>query len=210
MNMRAMNIALPDLARQKAPLNVKDSAMTGRMYRQIATLSAICGMAFLSACSVAPEYAVPQMTLPAQYKYALSEREIVGAWQDAQPADASVRGEWWSLFDDPALNLLQDAARQANPSLQSAWARLNKARRCSRKRKARVLPGSEQDSGFHESGHLPWPKMWRTTPQLRLEPNGAWKPAFHMKPTCSGDWRARQTLRGRICNAMRRSTHRSC
>ena len=72
MNMRAMNIALPDLARQKAPLNVKDSAMTGRMYRQIATLSAICGMAFLSACSVAPEYAVPQMTLPAQYKYALS------------------------------------------------------------------------------------------------------------------------------------------
>lgn len=62
MNMRAMNIALPDLARQKAPLNVKDSAMTGRMYRQIATLSAICGMAFLSACSVAPEYAVPQMT----------------------------------------------------------------------------------------------------------------------------------------------------
>ena len=155
MNMRAMNIALPDLARQKAPLNVKDSAMTGRMYRQIATLSAICGMAFLSACSVAPEYAVPQMTLPAQYKYALSEREIVGAWQDAQPADASVRGEWWSLFDDPALNLLQDAARQANPSLQSAWARLNKARALQQEAKSARSP--RIGTGFGLSRERPSP-----------------------------------------------------
>ena len=148
VNMRAMNIALPDLARQKAPLNVKDSAMTGRMYRQIATLSAICGMAFLSACSVAPEYAVPQMTLPAQYKYALSEREIVGAWQDAQPADASVRGEWWSLFDDHALNLLQDAARQANPSLQSALARLNKARAAAGSEKRAFSPDRNRIRAF--------------------------------------------------------------
>ncbi|MBR8657853.1 TolC family protein, partial [Achromobacter sp. Marseille-Q0513] len=125
------------------------------MYRRIATLSAICGMALLSACSVAPEYAVPRMTLPAHYKYALSEQEIVGDWQEAQPADASLRGEWWRLFDDPALNLLQDTARLANPSLQSALARLKQARALRQEAKGARFP--RLGTGFGLSRERPSP-----------------------------------------------------
>ena len=48
-------------------------------------------------------------------------------WQAADPSDTKLKGRWWELFHDPALNPLVDQALTANQSLKVASARLDQA-----------------------------------------------------------------------------------
>lgn len=49
-------------------------------------------------------------------------------WSAATPADAFVRGEWWSLYGDPALDRLERLALTANQDLRAAAARVEQSR----------------------------------------------------------------------------------
>ena len=82
-------------------------------------LPALAASAFLSACTVGPDYQQPDVSqqTPAQWK-----------WQTAQPRDAESRGEWWTVFHDSELNRLQKQALQNNQELRGAMARLDQAR----------------------------------------------------------------------------------
>jgi len=79
----------------------------------------------LSACSLAPTYQPPATEEVSRYKEA-------GDWAPAQPADAERRGPWWELFADPKLNDLEARLDAANPDLQAAVARFEKARAVAR------------------------------------------------------------------------------
>jgi NodT family efflux transporter outer membrane factor (OMF) lipoprotein len=85
---------------------------------------AIAGVAFaacLAACATAPAYRPPVLAAPAAYK------EVAG-WSAARPADQALRGDWWTLFGDPALEVLEGRVDVSNQSLQAAAARLAQAR----------------------------------------------------------------------------------
>lgn len=86
----------------------------------------------LAGCSVGPHYERPHVTTPAAYKEGPTTRPLshheTGRWQAAQPAEQTLRGEWWTLFGDPTLNALEQEAQQANQNLQAAAARLKQAR----------------------------------------------------------------------------------
>lgn len=75
--------------------------------------------AFLTACTVGPDYQKPDVSAqtPAQWK-----------WNTAEPRDAAPRGEWWTVFKDSELNRLEKSALQNNQDVRAAMARLDQAR----------------------------------------------------------------------------------
>ncbi|MGO4377146.1 efflux transporter outer membrane subunit [Pseudoduganella sp. RAF19] len=105
--------------------------------KQFAILLAAAG---LSACSLAPTYQTPQTPAVEQYKEA-------GDWQPAQPADATVRGAWWTVFGDQQLNALQQRAATSNLGLQAAAARYAQARAVADEGGAALFPVVGLDAG---------------------------------------------------------------
>jgi NodT family efflux transporter outer membrane factor (OMF) lipoprotein len=89
--------------------------------------------AALTACSLAPDYAPPAIETPASFK------ETQG-WVQAQPADETPRGLWWTMFGDPRLNALEDEVTQANQNLKVALAQYEEARNAAEAARADYYP----------------------------------------------------------------------
>src|SRR5690606_1122936 len=91
----------------------------------------------LGACALGPDYERPAMELGQAYKAAGSGtlgEQIVGAssnevrgWVPARPGDASLRGDWWTLFNDPALSQLMQTLQDDNLSIIQAEAQYRQA-----------------------------------------------------------------------------------
>jgi len=88
----------------------------------------------LGACSLAPAYAPPHVTAPAVFK------EAPAGWAEAAPADASARGRWWAMFNDPTLDDLEARMDKASPTLAAAVARLDAALAAARESRADLFP----------------------------------------------------------------------
>ncbi|SFJ87675.1 efflux transporter, outer membrane factor (OMF) lipoprotein, NodT family [Paraburkholderia megapolitana] len=87
------------------------------------SLAALIVAGVLGGCAVGPDYVRPTATTAATYK------ELEGSgWQPAQPADTTLRGAWWEIYGDPALNALEQQAGSANQNVQAAQARFRAAR----------------------------------------------------------------------------------
>ena len=89
-------------------------------------LFAIIVAALLAACSLAPKFERPEIDTPAQFKELTPDER--GTWKTARPAESDPRGEWWKVFNDPALEALETEAISANQSLRVAAARVSQAR----------------------------------------------------------------------------------
>ena len=96
------------------------------MTRRIALAA---GSLLLAGCMVGPKYSKP----PAPAAPAYSEQppksfiESPG-WKQAQPADTTLRADWWQLFGNAELNSLEAEVDPANQSLKAAEARFREAR----------------------------------------------------------------------------------
>jgi NodT family efflux transporter outer membrane factor (OMF) lipoprotein len=77
-------------------------------------------------CSVGPKYQRPAVLPPSAYKEA--PPESYKEWKPATPADATLRGNWWTLFGDPDLNALEERIDVSNQNLKAAQARFDQAR----------------------------------------------------------------------------------
>jgi outer membrane protein, multidrug efflux system len=85
----------------------------------------------LGGCSLAPDFALPEMPLPASFKEQPSGAQIKtpqGQWAEAALLEKSERGQWWKIFGDDRLNELQIEAAAANQSLIASAARVKQAR----------------------------------------------------------------------------------
>ena len=72
-------------------------------------------IAFLTACTVGPNYVKPTTEVPAAYK------EMNG-WKVAQPKEEVMRGAWWEIFNDPELNGLEEQVAISNQNVAVAEA----------------------------------------------------------------------------------------
>ncbi|HZF14026.1 MAG TPA: RND transporter, partial [Thermoanaerobaculia bacterium] len=63
-------------------------------------------VALTAACAVGPNYKRPSAEVPATFKEQPSPSEVAaaGPWKPVQPKDGVLRGKWWEIFGDPALN----------------------------------------------------------------------------------------------------------
>ena len=93
----------------------------GRIVKLVA-----CGVALLlSGCMVGPKYVkpvTPTFNAPDAYK------ETDPNWQPASPADATLRGDWWTMFNNPELNDLEAKVQIQNQNLKTFEARFREAR----------------------------------------------------------------------------------
>lgn len=147
-----------------------------------------CGIllasAAVSACSLAPTYEVPDANVPGQFKEAAltsgvqkSGDEWASRWKTAQPSDQIARGEWWTIFNEPILNDLEQQASQANQNLQAAAARVSESRALLQTTKADLFPTI--GAGFG-------PTREKVSPTSLFEPDGVDVPAQTV-------WRAQGT-----------------
>ena len=74
----------------------------------------IAALLLLSACTVGPDYKRPDVELPDAYGLPSSV--------------ASTSDQWWTLFDDPVLNRLEEEALANNRDLRAAAERIEQAR----------------------------------------------------------------------------------
>jgi multidrug efflux system outer membrane protein len=91
----------------------------------------------LSACSLSPDFIIPDANVPAAYK---EESPTQASWQPAASLAKEDRGAWWTLFADDQLNDLEKQAADANQSLKAAAARVTEARSTARASIPSFLP----------------------------------------------------------------------
>jgi NodT family efflux transporter outer membrane factor (OMF) lipoprotein len=78
-------------------------------------------MAATAGCAVGPDYHRPTTEVPPSW-------QPEAPWQQAAPLDDALKGDWWSLFQDPTLDGLVRRALDGNQNLHVAAARLEQAR----------------------------------------------------------------------------------
>jgi NodT family efflux transporter outer membrane factor (OMF) lipoprotein len=86
---------------------------------------------------VGPKYVppvVPMAKAPNAYK------ELDPNWKPATPADAELKGDWWTLFNEPVLNELEVKVASSNQSLKVAEARFREARAQIRINRSKLYP----------------------------------------------------------------------
>ena len=87
----------------------------------------------LTGCVVGPKYHQPTVQAPPAYKEA-------GDWKPAQPNDRNLGGSWWTIFQDPQLNALEDQVNISNQNLKAAEAQFRQARAALRYNRADYYP----------------------------------------------------------------------
>jgi len=74
----------------------------------------------LSACTVGPDYVKPKVDTPASYKEA-------EGWKKADPQDHVPRGTWWTIYNDPQLNGLEEQVNISNQNIKAAEAQFRES-----------------------------------------------------------------------------------
>jgi len=100
--------------------------MAGRVVTPIAAL-------LLTGCVVGPKYHPPAVQAPPAYKE-------TGDWKPAQPNDQNLGGSWWTIFQDPQLNALEEQVNVSNQNLKAAEAQFRQARAALRYYRADYYP----------------------------------------------------------------------
>jgi NodT family efflux transporter outer membrane factor (OMF) lipoprotein len=92
-------------------------------------------------CNVGPAYHKPDVTTPPAYKEITPDTSTeAGIWKQAQPSDASIRGKWWEVYNDPELNSLEDKVDISNQNVAAAFANFLAARAIVKEARSQYFP----------------------------------------------------------------------
>ncbi|MDQ2733386.1 MAG: efflux transporter outer membrane subunit [Pseudomonadota bacterium] len=83
-------------------------------------LLAVVAALLLAGCAVGPDYARPQVEVPAAYKEG-------NGWKVAEPRSVDGRSAWWESYGDETLNALVTSANAANQNIRQAEAQYRQA-----------------------------------------------------------------------------------
>src|ERR1700735_1893212 len=96
---------------------------------------------FLSGCVVGPNYHAPAADASAPaYKETPSDSKETGDWTVAQPSDAMLRGQWWEIFNDPELNVLEEQLDINNQNIKQFFENFMVARAIVREARSQYYP----------------------------------------------------------------------
>ena len=109
-----------------------------RIHRRMAA-AVLAAAVTLGGCSMAPKLTLPDVPAAAAYKE-------LAPWTPAQPADATPRGDWWTVFGDADLDALQMRLIQHSPDLAAALARYSQAKAYSDQLRSGLFPSLVLDA----------------------------------------------------------------
>ncbi|MDO5666906.1 MAG: efflux transporter outer membrane subunit [Alcaligenaceae bacterium] len=117
-----------------------------RVKRLILTVSA---SSVLAACAVGPDYQVPEAAVAAAFKGTPVNSQ---QWIEVKPAEAWIRGDWWTQFNDRDLNQLMLLLNQENQTVAQALARYQAAIAQTRGARADLFPSLGNTTSASRSG----------------------------------------------------------
>ena len=108
-----------------------------------------------AGCAVGPAYRQPSIGAPPAFKEQppanLDEAEAAG-WKQSQPGDAYAKGRWWELYNDAALNALEEQVNVSNQNVLQAEALYRQARAAVRVARAPLFPSATTAPAITTSG----------------------------------------------------------
>ncbi|HSY36575.1 MAG TPA: efflux transporter outer membrane subunit [Acidobacteriaceae bacterium] len=114
----------------------------------------------LSGCRVGPQYVRPTAPMAPEFKEAPPENfPSEDGWKRAQPSDAQLKGDWWTLFNDPQLDALEAQIDPANQTLKQSEANFRAARaavRFNRASEAPTIGAAPSIGAVRYSNHQPY------------------------------------------------------
>lgn len=105
-----------------------------------------------SGCLKVPPYQRPSAIVPPSFKEDPPE-----GWKEAQPSDGVLRGNWWEIFGDSALNALEEQVNINNQNVLQAEAQFREATAAVRVSRSALYPlvtASPSVSGSQASSRL--------------------------------------------------------
>jgi len=113
-----------------------DSIVWGRRFRLPTSTLLLAAVALLSTgCLKVPPYARPTAPAPPAFK-----EDPPQGWKEAQPGDGALRGKWWEMFGDPALNALEEQVSLSNQNVLQAEAQFREAQAAVRVARTALYP----------------------------------------------------------------------
>ncbi|MGI4861676.1 MAG: efflux transporter outer membrane subunit [Janthinobacterium lividum] len=138
-----------------------------------------------AACTVGPDYHRPTVAMPANFK----EAATLDGWRTLHPdAQAALKDKWWTLYNDPELNTLCEAALVANQNIATYAAAYRSARALVAYDRASLFPtvslGATATRSNYGSSSLSDSTTTTTTSsttsysskRVGLEPEATWEP----------------------------------
>jgi NodT family efflux transporter outer membrane factor (OMF) lipoprotein len=114
----------------------------------------------LGGCMVGPKYTRPTVPMTPSYKeQPPATWKESQAWKPGQPADQTLRGQWWQIFGDPQLNALENQVTVANQDLKVAEAHYHEAQALTRFNRSAEFPTistSPFATSLRDSSHIPY------------------------------------------------------
>jgi len=107
---------------------------------------------FLFGCSFTPEYSVPTSAISLNEDIPDSFYHEEDLWKNATPADDTIKGPWWELFNDAELNDLMLLCRKQNPNLKAAFYRVEQARERARMTGSELYPNAGASASYARTG----------------------------------------------------------
>ncbi|MGA3046716.1 MAG: efflux transporter outer membrane subunit [Terracidiphilus sp.] len=103
-------------------------------------LFTVVSFAMLAGCNVGPKYVPPAMTAPPAFKESPEQFKETEGWTVAQPQDATLRGKWWEIYNDPELNALEEQLNVDNQNIRVAFENFMEARALVRQARSQFFP----------------------------------------------------------------------
>src|SRR3984885_2994186 len=118
---------------------------------QIGWITGVFLCAGVTGCHVGPAYHPPAVQPPPAFKEAppaappadtaQSQNNADNVnWTPAQPADAKIRGDWWTIFNDPELNDLEGQLNIDNQNIKQFFENFMESRALVREARAQYFP----------------------------------------------------------------------
>ena len=102
----------------------------------------------LSACAVGPAYKTPAASVPQSF----GEAAHMTDWAPAIPGDGLEKGAWWTVYQDPALDELEQKVVLNNQNVAAAEAAYMQARDVVDEDRATLWPSLSATLGHNRSG----------------------------------------------------------
>jgi NodT family efflux transporter outer membrane factor (OMF) lipoprotein len=113
------------------------------MSRSFALIVLSGALMMVTGCMVGPNYKRPSAPAAPAFKESpppdFKEAEAQG-WKQAQPGDAYMKGRWWEVYQDPALNALEEQVAISNQNVQQFEAQYRQAKAAVRVARAALFP----------------------------------------------------------------------
>lgn len=112
----------------------------------VAKWPALAALGGLAACNLAPPYAAPQAPTATAFKEAAPSgapgavNEADQGWKRADPKDAELGTQWWSVYQDPQLDELEQRVAVSNQTVAAAEANYRAARALVSEAEASLYP----------------------------------------------------------------------